>query len=58
MFPSPKSQKNEAKLPDAIAVEVAGEKAVPLASQSGVAEKLIMGGGKMPRVCVRVAGHP
>lgn len=58
VLPSPKSQKKEAKLPEAIAVEVAGEKEVPFASQSGFAEKLIMGGGKMPRVCTWVAKQP
>lgn len=58
VLPSPKSQKKEAKLPDAMAVEVAGENAVPFASHNGVAEKLMIGGGKIPSVCVSVDGQP
>jgi len=56
--PSPKFHTKPTRLPDAIAVEVDGEKVVPFTSHSGAAEKLRMGGGKMPSEFVRVAVHP
>ena len=48
--PSPKFHKKVAKLPDEMAVEVAGEKEVPFISHKGLAVKLIIGGGKIPKV--------
>lgn len=45
--PSPKDQKNCVRLPDEIAVEVAGAKDVPFLSQSELAVKLTIGAGNM-----------
>ena len=58
VVPSPKFQKNWVRLPEAMAVEVAGEKDVPFISHKGLAEKLTIGGGKIPNVCVSVALQP
>lgn len=56
--PSPKFHMNVARLPEAMAVEVSGAKEVPFTSHKGLAEKLMIGGGNMPKVCVSVERHP
>ena len=50
VVPSPKSQKNVAKLPEAMAIDVSGANDVPFTSHKGLAVKLITGGGNIPRV--------
>lgn len=56
--PSPKFQAKPTRLPEAMAVDVDGENVVPLTSHSGAAEKLMIGGGKIPSELVREAIHP
>lgn len=48
--PSPKFQANATRLPEAMAVDVAGAKCVPFTSHKLLAVKLNMGAGKIPSV--------